>query len=513
MERPGRLRTFAYVDAEKAELYRAIMGAFTRAKEQFALHLRPDEVARALAEREGEPLEGIEPALRQLEEWGNLDSSADTADVATVEDFYRERRLYQLSRAGEAAERALRIYEELIRQPGELQTAALADIRELLLELERLVKLPPDAGKAGKTLGELFGRFEELTEKAQVFLGGLRRSLELHGTDEDAFLGYKERLIDYLERFVDELIVASVEIGASIERIDAVGVESHLDAAAQRELRDRYDADEALEEVTARWHARWVGLGRWFHGTPSSPAQSEVLRARARAAIPALLSAVEAIHDRRIRRSDRYADWRTLARWFAEAPSDADAHRLHRVAFALSPARHLRINAESLVALDGRMDAPRESWLDAPTLRITPRLRAKGRFSRPGRERRVEDRSAARAHLAELAEREAAQLEAARQKLIRGRVRLSELGELDAASFDLFLGLLAHALSQQADPREPVEASSLDGSLVVRLEPLGDGSTGTIHAPSGTLTGPDCWLEIFESRAGKGNHTGAEAAE
>lgn len=118
----GRLRTFAYVDAEKAEIYRAVMRAFMDAKDRFALHLRPAEVAKALTERSrSESVEEIETALRQLTEWGNLDASADTADVVTVEDFYRERRLYQLSRRGEAAERALRVYEETVEQPGELQ--------------------------------------------------------------------------------------------------------------------------------------------------------------------------------------------------------------------------------------------------------------------------------------------------------------------------------------------------------------------------------------------------------
>lgn len=502
MEHLGRLRTFAYVDAEKAEQYRAVIGAFAAAKERFALHLRPEEVVEALATEGREAsLADVDPMLRQLTEWGNLTSSPDTADVTTVEDFYRERRLYQLSRAGEAAERAIRMYEEALLQPGELQTAALADIRELLHELEQLTGRPADPGKAHKTLGELFRRFEELTEKAQVFLGGLRRSIELHGTDEDTFLQYKERLIDYLERFVNELIVASVEITQSLERVEARGVEPHLDAAARRELVDRLDADEVSSEVSGRWHARWQGLRHWFHGRSGSPSQAEVLRSRARAAIPALLTAVEAMHDRRIRRTDRHADWRALARWFAQAPSDEDAHRLYRVAFAMTPARHLRIDADSLDAMDGRMVAPQQSWLAEPTLRITPRLRAKGRYTRRGRERAVEDRSAAKAKLAELAAREARQLEQARRHLVCGRVRLSALGPLDQGSFDLFLDLLAQALAHQLDPHSTVETSSLDGSLLIRLEPTNDGRTATIHAPSGSLTGPDHVLEVIDVHA------------
>jgi uncharacterized protein (TIGR02677 family) len=501
MDRPGRLRIFAYVDSEKAELYRSVMLAFMAAKQRFALHLRPDEVVDALVAWGWElTREDVEPALRQLCEWGNLDSSPDTAEVATVEDFYRERRLFQLSREGEVAERALRIYEQDIRQPGELQTAALEEIHDLLRELEGLAGRPAEPVKARKVLDELFRRFEDLTEKAQMFLGGLRRSIDLHGSDEDAFLQYKDRLIGYLERFINELIVASVKIAGAIVRVETLGVDAQLEAAAEREKADRLDAEEVGEELYRRWRERWAGLRHWFHGTPDSPSQAEILRAAARSAIPALLNAVEGMHDRRIRRTDRYADWRTLARWFARVSSDADAHRLYRVAFAMTPARHLRIDAGSLDAMDGRMVAPQLSWLAEPTLRITPRLRAKGRYSRPGRERAVEDRSAARAQLAELAEQESRQLERAQRQLVRGRVRLSELGPLEQpleqGSFALFLELLAQALAQQSGPDSRVQTSSADGSLLIRLEPTGDGVIATIHAPSGMLSGPNHFLDI-----------------
>lgn len=513
MTTSGRLRMFAYVDAEKASLYRAIMSVFFAAKERFVLHLRPAEVARELAALVPDADVGdVEPALKQLEDWGNLQASPDTADVTRVEDFYRERRLYQLSRAGEAAERAIREYERAIEQPGELQAAALADIRELLGELEALASSTPlDAAKVYQTFDQLRRRFEELTTKAQIFLGGLRRSVDLHAGDEESFVFYKDRLIDYLERFVKELMMATVSIAGGIERIHELGVEPLLIAVARREVVDRIDAEEAMPAVLEEWRSRWRGLSHWFFGDAREPSQAEILRAAARAAIPALLTAAASMHDRRVRRTDRYADWRALARWFAESPSDDDAHRLYRVAFALTPARHLRINAESLVAMDERMIAPQLGWLDTPVLRLTPRFRATGRHDRRGAERKIEDRSAARARLAEIAEEEARQIAAARRRLCVGRVRLSDLGNLDAASFDLFLDLLADALSSQTHPRASVTATSADGSLLVHLEPIGDGSTACVRASSGTLRGPDCWIEIVDARAPRAARS--EAAE
>ncbi|MCZ7677850.1 MAG: DUF2397 domain-containing protein [Sandaracinaceae bacterium] len=79
-----------------------------------------------------------------------------------------------------------------------------------------------------------------------------------------------------------------------------------------------------------------------------------------------------------------------------------------------------------------------------------------------------------------------------------GRVRLSELGELDTASFELFLELLADALANQPHPRAPVEVTSTDGTLLVRLEPVGDGSIARIETSLGVLSGPDCWIELID---------------
>jgi len=54
------------------------------------------------------------------------------------------------------------------------------------------------------------------------------------------------------------------------------------------------------------------------------------------------------LNERRSGRSDRSADFRLLASWFAGCASDAEAHRLARAAFALNPARHWEKRLPSL---------------------------------------------------------------------------------------------------------------------------------------------------------------------
>jgi uncharacterized protein (TIGR02677 family) len=449
-----------------------------------------------------DPLAAVRDLLRSLRDWGNLDEHPDTADVATVEEFYQPRFLYQLTAEGEAAERAISHFVENIRDPGELQAAALDDIRHLLRELEQLIDEPGvDGAKVALTLRSLRERFDELTVKAQVFVGSLQRTIDLRGASVANFVAYKDLLIEYLERFIGELVIATAEIAATLERLDGSRLESVLELVAARELADAVEAGAvARQQAIERWRGRWMGLRSWFIGSAAAPSQAEALRARARSAIPALLSAAAAIHERRSARSDRATDLRTLARWFAELSTDEECHRLFRAAFGLSSCRHLSIDQASLVDREARPIPAQTSWLEAPALRISPRLRASGRYTRRGRPNNVIDRSADKQRLAALAREEAAQIAAAQRRIARGeRVRLSEIGELDELSFGLLLDLLGEALSRKTRADEEVVATSADGTLQIALGPTGDSRLARIRTSNGELTGPDHFVTISET--------------
>ncbi len=512
---------FAHTNADKADVYRRVLGCFVAAKERFALHLRPTEVRASLLEDATGPVanftdDELDRVLQSLVDWGNLQADPDTAEVVTVEDFHKKRLLYRLTREGEAAERALEVFERYVREPGELQSAGLDDVKALLAELEALLSAhasqggPLDAAKASRILVALREHFEELTDRAQTFMAGLMRAIDLHELEEEVFLAYKEKLVDYLRGFVNKLMVTTPPIAEATARLETRGLDDALLAVARREASNRLDRSPELElELHELWRARWDGLRGWFVDRPGQPAQATVLRQRALAAIPAMLRAVENLHDRRVQRSDRRTDLLTLARWFAQTPLEADTHRLFRAAFGLCSARHLTVNEETLDVWEEEGVSSKRSWLAAPPVKIAPRLRQTGRHTRPGRTRKVVDRSAERALLREFAEREAAQLGRAREHLRSlGTTRLSDVGKLDRAEFDLLLDLLGEALAQQSSPNEPVEATSADGSMRIALAPvlgsgLGSGPDAplvSIHTQDGALSGVDC-VVTFEDLA------------
>ena len=134
----GRLTLFSYTVESLAPLYRAVMRLFFEAKARYRIQFRPDEVAAELRTFRGEiPEGGIDRALDQLVEWGNLRRSHDAGRVATLEDFRRRHFVYQLTAAGEAAERAVGEVLEALEKSGSLQRVMLGTILRNLTGIRR----------------------------------------------------------------------------------------------------------------------------------------------------------------------------------------------------------------------------------------------------------------------------------------------------------------------------------------------------------------------------------------
>lgn len=498
---------FTYLSTPNAPIYRRVMRALMVEKERFTVHVRPEQVCAALQADGGDPVdeEAVSDALERLADpsWGNLLAFPDSGRVTALEDFYRRRMLYQMSRPGEAAERALAQYDAALGTRGSLQSVALEDIVVLLTHLrdtvaEHQAGVPADAARTHQALRSLRERFAELAENAVAFMGSVQRTIDLHDADVEAFLAYKEQLIEYLERFIHDLLTRGAAIAEILDSIPPAGVDFLATTAAEREATDAApgEAETAVAAAREVWRRQWSGLADWFVSTSGRDSEAKLLRARARAAIPALLAVVRSLNDKG-GRTDRTQDFLMLARWFAALPDDGDRHRLWRSAFGLTSVRHLSVTAETEDAWAVADLGNATPWAHAPAVQISPQLRRTGSYERRGKAARVADRREAKALLVARAREEAEQTAAARRRILtHGPRPLSAFGELEPDAFRLFIGLLGDALAAM-DPRsDTAQVHTSDGELTVTLRRVPGAGIAVIRTPDGELSGPDHLVDI-----------------
>lgn len=444
--------------------------------------------------------EGIVSCLEALRDWGNLAATRDVVSARTIEEYLHPKYLYQLTHAGEQAERALASFEENLAQPGELSALALREIADTLDELWFLLeKSEPDESKAARAMEDLSSRFDMLVARAQMFMGNLQHELDRPGGDESSFMALKEELLRYLERFVRELISSTYRIRHGLEKFSHEQIEVLLAACVKRELAEVLSSTEALFGRTRRrWQERWSGLRGWFIGKSDSPSQSERLRQRAVEAIPALLERVRRMHDQRSNRADRSTDFLALARWFAQAPNDETMHQLWRAAFALNPSRHLRVNASTLQAWAALDDGERPAWEDAPPYIIAISQWTRGSSNRLGKAPAIIDRTAAREALRARANAEAHALREARMKLAAlTPCALTDVSEIDTPAFEVLMDAISEAFAHMGPRDVRGEATTADGGLSVMIElPMERHEMARLATPEGTLLAPNLRLTL-----------------
>ncbi|MBB5780580.1 TIGR02677 family protein [Nonomuraea jabiensis] len=508
MAEPPRVppEMFRFATTDRADLNTAVLYAFGEAGERLETALTVEAVRerlRAVGWYAPVGEQELTATLRQLAGWGLLDVIFNHAgNFATAEEYERKNLQYSLTKRGEAAFAGARHAMATLASSGALQTAVLDAIADRLRELESLLR-DPDPGRNRRIfagLRELEGHLDGLRDNTRRFNGELQRLLRVEGADLATFHEVKGATVAYLQEFVSNLEQRGDTVAAALRAVAGHGVAVlHARALDGADLPDVPGTDHVTPWLAAR-AARWEDLCRWFAPEGDSedgPDEGGVPRIRrlhdvARRAIVSLLQVLDRITDSRRRSSSAAADFRTLARWFAGAPSEDDAHRLWDAAFGLGPARHAHLGHA-----DAELIPAGVPWREAEPVEVSALLRSRGRTERMGRTGKVRDVAALRAERRERAGKERAELEAAWSALATtGATRLSQLGELDHDTFGRLLDLLGRALAERPDSTGFRRAVTSDGRVEIVLRAPEDGAVAVLRTPEGWFRGPDYLIDV-----------------
>jgi uncharacterized protein (TIGR02677 family) len=480
-------RVFAYVVAERADLYVEVVTALVAAKERFRLQLRPaDVVAELAATGTMRDPDEARSALEALAEWGNVSKFYDSAAPETLDEFYGKRFLYQLTPEGAAAHAGVEAAREAgLAGGGRLSAVLLPGIVERL-EAIRAEAQDPDAARLYSVLLDLFATFTELADNAGRYMSDLAVETIEVAADEQRFVAYKRAVFTYLNTFVARFTELVPGIVSLVESLDPV-LPSLLELAASVDVAPSAAGDDRGPLVALE--RRWRGVRAWFLSDGDQAPVAESLRIAMLDALNRILVAVTRLNERSLRRASREADFEALARWFAAVDTDEDAHLLWDAAFGAFPARHF---AEA--AGDEDVERRRSFWDAEPAL-VAPRLRATGTRASPGRPGLLADYSAVKAARVAAVRAARARAAAAAGRLAeRTPCWLSDLGPVDAAEFDQLLTMLSAALAAHAGPDGVRRARTPYGRVL--LGPERAERTATIPAPGGVFHAPDLRLDV-----------------
>ncbi len=487
-----------FTTTDLRELHLAIMTAFEEAA-VLAPALNLDQVRSAVATVGwDDPIEDdvLQRALTALTGWGLLEATQDhSARYATPEEFERKNLQWSLTSRGEAAIAGVLHALDSLRHAVGLQTAVLDAIGDDLTDLAELASRPRSPAIDARlhiTLSQVERHLAALVTSVRQFNGHLQRLLREDGTDDGIFADVKRRTVSYLEEYVEGVERPHRRLVTAVERVEIHGLASVLDRALTGANLAPVSGGDPGPAWLAERERRWEALRAWFSPAGSNPPLILGLLDVARTAIIELLRVLERRWDSRRRSASIAHDFQALARWFASAPGDEDAHRLFGAAFGLWSSRHAHIRAG-----DGDERAPTTSWLTASSAEVAPALRTSGSLVQRGRVSRIGDPSDVRAYRQRIqAEALAAHDELRTALATNGTVRLSTFGRLPASSFAELLVLLAVGLDAPLGSDGARRALSADGRVEVVLRPPRDSLMASISTGTGELCGPDFHVSI-----------------
>lgn len=502
----GELFRFATTDLR--DLHMAIMAAFEQAA-ALAPALNHDQVRVALAAAGwDEPIDDeiLQRALAALTGWRLLEATQDHgARYGTPEEFERKNLQWSLTARGEAAVTGVLHAFDSLRHAVGLQTAVLDAIGDGLTDLAELAAKPRSASDDAKVhiqLAQVERHLTALVAGVRQFNGHLQRLLREDATDDAVFSDVKRRTVNYLEEYVEGVERPQRRLAAAIERVESLGLSNVLDRAlVGANLAPVAGGDPAPAWLAER-RRRWLALRAWFAPAAgdTTPPRIAGLLDVARTAIVELLRVLERRWDSRRRSASVADDYRVLARLFAAAPGDLEAHRLFGAAFGLWPARHAH-----LPPLDGEGRAPTTSWLAADPVEVAPALRTSGTLAHRGRVNPVADPSFLRATRQRQQAAALAAYDELRAALVTpGSVRLSHFDRLPGHAFTELLALLAAGLDAPIGSDGARRALSADGRVEVVLVDPGDGRVARLATDEGVLHGPDLMVSVVVDGQGAG---------
>lgn len=388
---PDRTRLlFRYLGGEEWNEYRSILRVFA---DTFFAEFTPDDVAG----RTRIDADTVRDRLESLRRWGNLTVSSSVGNPSSLDDYYRRRHRYLITRSGQEV---FDLVEAVLAAAGEIGDVQAGRLRDLHRALDTVLEHTPSAagmlpGTANSLAGAVrtvFDIHESFTTELTQFFAQLNEWQNRYDLTPDEVQVFAGVLVDYVGEQLTDIERMAGPIEHSLElvlaRLDDLLPALRSGLAARVE--DAGLASSlAVRRIKGTEAQDWRLLADWFARTPGRPSRLDEHTRQALAAVRTLTTNVSRLARLGTGMSSRRSDFVRLARFFDGAATSESAHRLAAAAFGLGSCRRLGTPASDA-------DDPEPTatpWQDAPRATVPVSLRERGDTSTRGSASPMRDRS------------------------------------------------------------------------------------------------------------------------
>ncbi len=495
---------FRYLGGEEWQEYRAILGVFAGT---FFSEFAPEDVMNALRSISIElDINVVGERLESLRRWGNLTASTSIGNPASLDDYYKRRHRYLITRAGQEVHDVVEGVLHRIDDVSDVQAGRLRDLHRALEQLiqyceQGLGQIP--GNEVVDVVRRVFDPHESFSTEITQFFASINQWQSRFDLEPDEITFFAEVLVGYVSEQLVEIERMARPIAGSLRTlqpyIDSVVAQSRSGLAARVDDAG-LSASVSVRSAAGSEKEDWEHLMRWFGAGVDGQSRLDSLTRQALAAVRTLTGNLTRLSRVGAGAASRRADFIRLAGFVDEAPDTTTVQCLMAAAFGLFPSRHFGVLAEDA---DDPV-ATSTTWSRAPRAEIPVTLRERGERTQRGKVTPVRDRAAEREELRHRRQREReAEAETARE-LLSVTDSTGQLTDVEVSTLALRrLRLLFSASGARRIPGKSERVAS-DKDLQCRVTRTA-GQHVSIRCPEGRLTITDAevrLLPIAESRGG-----------
>ena len=381
---------FRYLGGDEWPEYRAILRVFAST---FFAEFTPQEVESAVAPV-GIDASVVADRMESLRRWGNLTVSSSVGNPSNLDDYYRKRNRYLITRAGqevfELVEQVLAKADEI----GDVQAGRLRDLHHALQTLNEHSKVGfdrVDSQDLADAVRKVFDLHKAFANELTQFFTELNQWQSRYDLNADEVQFFAGVLVDYVHEQLTEIERMTRPIARTLEEI--LPQVAALLPALQSGLAVRVEEAGLAQNVTVRRLpgtevADWKHLEAWFSAQPGQASRLDGLTRQAVAAVRTLTANVTRLSRVGLGAASRRSDFVRLAGFFDQAASSNEAHQIAAAAFGLGSCRRL-----GDLSTDSDDPAPTITpWKDAPRAVVPVAMRERGETATRGLATPVTDR-------------------------------------------------------------------------------------------------------------------------